>query len=313
MRVAAFLRDVARPIGALLMTAELLDAVAARGHEVDVFVDATPRADRLGRLNVRHRSQAGALRPDVVVAHPDQGATAPLFAARHRAPYVGIVHNVAERTGFLLARYRPALTVWNAHATREAHGGRGGIVVRSPLRVAEHRAEHRGQAVTLVNVQPDKGSDVFLALADRLAHLAPFLGVRGGWGEQTDGVGHPVEIVDPVPPPAMRSEVWPRTRVLLAPSLSESWGRVPAEALCSGVPVVAHPTPGLVECLGDAATFVDRDDLDGWERAVRRLLTDDEHYAERSKAAQARALDLEEATAHDLDAFADALERVARR
>jgi glycosyltransferase involved in cell wall biosynthesis len=69
----------------------------------------------------------------------------------------------------------------------------------------------------------------------------------------------------------MRDLVWARTRILLVPSAYESWGRVASEALCSGIPVIAHPTTGLIENLGDAGIFVDRRDTDGWIAALRRL------------------------------------------
>ena len=37
------------------------------------------------------------------------------------------------------------------------------------------------------------------------------------------------------------------------------------EALAHGIPVIAHPTPGLRESLGFAGTYVDRDNIDAWE------------------------------------------------
>ncbi|MFI1769152.1 glycosyltransferase family 4 protein [Streptomyces sp. NPDC020800] len=62
----------------------------------------------------------------------------------------------------------------------------------------------------------------------------------------------------------MREHVYSRSRVMLMPSLYESWGRVAVEAFASGIPVIAHPTPGLVESLGEAGIFAYRDDLNAW-------------------------------------------------
>jgi glycosyltransferase involved in cell wall biosynthesis len=56
--------------------------------------------------------------------------------------------------------------------------------------------------------------------------------------------------------------------VLMVPSVHESYGMAAVEALASGIPVIAHPTPGLREALGDAGTFVDRADVRVWVAAV---------------------------------------------
>jgi hypothetical protein len=71
------------------------------------------------------------------------------------------------------------------------------------------------------------------------------------------------------------------------PSDYESFGRVAMEAAASGIPTIAAPTPGLRECLGDAGTFVELDNVDGWERAIRALL-DPDAYRAAALAARAR-------------------------
>jgi glycosyltransferase involved in cell wall biosynthesis len=90
----------------------------------------------------------------------------------------------------------------------------------------------------------------------------------------------------------------------------ESYGRVAVEAMCSGIPVVAHPTPGLMESLGEAGVFADRDDLDAWEAAVKRLFSP-KVYPQASKASAARAAELDPGP--ELDLWCQAVEGVARR
>jgi glycosyltransferase involved in cell wall biosynthesis len=80
--------------------------------------------------------------------------------------------------------------------------------------------------------------------------------------------------------------------------------------MCSGIPVVAHPTPGLMEALGEAGIFADRDDLDAWEAAVKRLFSP-KVYPQASKAAAARAAGLDPAA--ELDLWVTAMEGVAKR
>jgi hypothetical protein len=316
MRIAAFLSSYPplRFVGAELMTATLLEALASRGHTVTAYLDSETEPFVRNGVQVQSRSffDVRRMRTDVVISHPDLGSVAFVAAGITRSPYVGIVHNVGARNTRSLNQYPPDLIVWNAEATREAHAGSGGLIVRSPLVVSEH-ARPKGSkpgSLSLVNLTPSKGSQTFYSLAASLPTRS-FIGVRGGWGaqEESGGIGAlgNVEILDPIAPEDMSRLLWSRTRVLLAPSVEESWGRVAVEALCSGIPVIAHPTNGLIEALGDSAIFVDRADVPAWQEAIERL-DDPSEYSKASKRAKARAKSLEELTRRDLDSWISAVE-----
>ncbi len=180
------------------------------------------------------------------------------------------------------------------------------MVVRPPVAAAEYATERgAADAITLVNLTADKGAGVFWRLVEAEPHRR-FLAVRGAYGTQ-------------IVPGGARAEVWANgpdaraiyraTRVLLAPSSYESWGRAAVEALASGIPVIAHPTPGLRESLGSAGLFVDRADLDGWRAALAEL-DDPAVYAERSRLALERSAELDALSSADLAAFTAALARL---
>lgn len=86
--------------------------------------------------------------------------------------------------------------------------------------------------------------------------------------------------------------VWAQTRILLMPSAFETWGMVGVEAMCSGIPVIAHPTTGLRESLGDAGIFADRNNPAEWVDAIRRL-DDPAAYRAASERAFARVRQLD--------------------
>ena len=89
------------------------------------------------------------------------------------------------------------------------------------------------------------------------------------------------------------------------PSDYESWGMVGVEAMHSGIPVIAHPTPGLRESLADAGTFIDRGDVDAWEAAIRRLYDDEDAFTRaRKRAGELDPVD-------ELDAWVTAVEGLA--
>lgn len=313
MRVVAILPACApRPVGSWLSTHECLRHLVERGHDV---VAVAARTYEPGYVHEGVRVESGGMRgrawmidlaadADVVIAHSGGPDVATIAAARHGRPLVLMVHGFGPHD--LAAA---ALVVCCSEAVRtrvRPPAGTPTIVVRPPVARAAYEVDRRGDRVTIVNLTDDKGVRTAWRVAERLPHV-PFLGVRGGWGRQVEPRTANFEVVGPVTD--MR-QVYAATSVLLMPSRSETWGRVGVEAMCSGIPVVAHPSPGLREALGDAAIWVHRDNDKAWAAEVERLLDDREWYGDRSAAAEARARELDRVRETDLERFEAALEQV---
>lgn len=62
--------------------------------------------------------------------------------------------------------------------------------------------------------------------------------------------------------------------VFVMPSLYEGFGLPVLEAMACGTPVIASNTSSLPEVVGDAGLIVDPLDVDGWARAISRVLGD---------------------------------------
>ncbi|WP_275462066.1 glycosyltransferase family 4 protein [Streptomyces noursei] len=306
------------------MTHSMLRALAERCHDVRVQVfrrSTLPGQYQLqgvqvwpAQLSARTPS-ALAADADVVVSHLEGVPYVKQAAAIGGVPVVAICHNTHAATfedasGVDLAIYNSR---WMRAAAKDFYGAgslsppRRTLVVRPPV-VAEDYATPPGDRVTLVNLNENKGAELFWALAERMPDVQ-FLGVRGSYGDQIVRDLPNVQVLDPVPGTAMRDQVYARTRVLLAPSAYESWGRVAAEAAASGIPTIAHPTPGLSECLGRAGRFVDRADVDSWEKALRQLVAEPSAWAKASAAARARSAALDPAA--ELARWCRAVEEVA--
>ncbi|MFD1309875.1 glycosyltransferase family 4 protein [Streptomyces kaempferi] len=332
MRVLAMLHAYppAHNAGAEWAAHSLLRELAARGHTVDVLLSQSAVASEpydIDGVRVHpYRSKAdpgpwmrGEGRAHAIVTHLENTARASVLGELNRIPVVHLLHNTFEKSKSWLVKGSPTLAVYNtvwmqadAEAWWRIHRGDRpmpwGITVHPPVAVADYEATP-GDHVTLINLTEEKGAKVFYALAERMPRRK-FLGVIGGYGHQIvrDDLTN-VEIVPHTPGDRMAKDVYARTKILLAPSSYESYGRVAVEAMCSGIPVIAHPTPGLMESLGDAGTFCDRDDLPAWEAAIKKLSAPSV-YRSISRSAAARAAGLDPGA--ELDTWCTAMEGVAK-
>jgi glycosyltransferase involved in cell wall biosynthesis len=307
--------------GAEMMTATMFRALVDRGHDVDVILSQKhPQITgpyTLDGVNVhpyRDKGDPFEFIPgaDLIVTHLENTPRASILGQIHRIPVVQVLHNTFEPTKRWV---RPDVTVvynseWMKADFEEWYRRNRvdpprSIVVRPPVDGTRY-VTTPGDCVTLVNLYKPKGSATFWALAERMPDVK-FLGVIGAYGDQDVRSLPNVEIVEHGPD--IRDRVYARTRVLLMPSDYESWGRVGCEAAHSGIPTIANPTPGLLESLGTAGTFVDRLDIDGWERELRRLL-DGRRWRTASRLAKTRAKELDPAP--DLARWASLVEGVGR-
>jgi glycosyltransferase involved in cell wall biosynthesis len=220
---------------------------------------------------------------------------------------------------------------------RTAYRERIGVnaeVVQFPRRLGNVLADRIDRRfATFVNPIPVKGVTYFARIAAELSARRPdipFLVVEGRGGADwlrrlpidLSGVRN-LHLMRSTPRP---SEFYARSRVVLMPSLwEESFGRVAAEALANGIPVLASRRGALPETLGDAGILFDiperyvsemmevpsAGDVAEWIETIERLWDDAEFYEEHRKKA------LERARVWQLDRIRPEVEeffrRVARR
>ncbi len=187
--------------------------------------------------------------------------------------------------GIMEANYRKNIVPWPA-PIRETGVVRP-ILHRDKILISE---EFRGDAITLVNANQNKGVHVFLDLARRMPDRK-FLGVIPYYGEMR------------LPPSPSNIEWVPfnddirtilkRTRILLMPSYYESFGRIGIEAMLNGIPVLySKPNPnsiypggsteGLDEWIRPIGIPCERESPESWMQAIRDL-DDPDTYATRSE------------------------------
>lgn len=278
--------------------------MVARGHEVDVicrpqsqseanrFTDYTHEGVRVHKCPLVHEQQwikakTLELNPDLLITHLDLTTQAMQLAIDIQLPLAHWAHNTMSFDTWKVNTLKCQLAIFNSKWVADYHKWEGDYIVLHPTVEPEQYRSEKGTKITLVNPTPGKGADTFYQLA-KLMPNHEFLTVKGVYGEQ-------------VAPPNINPAIWPnvefmehtpdirdvfrKTKVILMPSLYESYGRVGVEAACVGIPTIAHPTPGLKESLGEAGIFYDRDDIPAWHEQLKRLFSDEVYYRKRSDLA----------------------------
>jgi len=164
--------------------------------------------------------------------------------------------------------------------------------------------------VTLVNPQPHKGVFLFAKLAEVLGRDRPdipLLAVEGrastDWLNRT-GADLAAANLFRMPNTPDPREYLQATHIMLVPSVwRESFGRVAAEAMMNGIPVIGSTRGALPEVIGGAGLLLDiperitpetrelptDEEILPWKQAIERLWDDPGYYAEITKRAKSRA------------------------
>lgn len=244
---------------------------------------------------------------DILVTHLDRTTDAEKLAEVRDIPLVHLFHN-HERPATV---QRCDLAVYNSNWLLKASPcDAPSIMIHPPVWEDVYRVDNTdAKHITLINLSKPKGAEMFYALA-KLMPQQKFLGVKGAYGKQI----LPSELLPNVTIlPTQRDirNVYRQTKILLMPSSYESYGRCAVEAAVSGIPTIAHPTPGLREALADYGTFP-VPDSPSWKCAIEYVL---DTYPARVMDAKwiARNLDPAGDVTRLLDAFQDTITNYKKR
>lgn len=305
--------------GSERMVQHMLSALPREEFEVDVLsfgfgeTDSTTESlyEYEGIPVHRGYSPVYEVDPDVIIFHHGPVARVmPSFYLEYpEAHVIAVYHN--DRFDIQDIKDAKAdLEVFNTREVKRSVGGPG-IVVHPPLEPSRHFVEKTGSKILLSNIQKNKGVYQFAELARRMPEFE-FLGLVGTHETQEFDLLRPIPNVEIHPVVQDMRVIWRKTRITLMPSGYESYGMIAAESCVSGIPVIASPTPGLIECLDHAGLFIPRDDVDGYEKTLRLLLTDENHYRERSSLAALRGRELEAQSQRELSRFVNRVRRMVR-
>lgn len=154
-------------------------------------------------------------------------------------------------------------------------------------------SERVDQVLIFGTVEPRKNIPFILELwpeACRALGRSPRLVIAGqdGWGNavvETNGVIERRRNVSD----EERDSLLAQSKLVLAPSLHEGFGRVALEAMAHGTPVIVSRVGAHPEVVGDAGILLDPLDRSGWIRAITELLSHEALWTKQQELGRARA------------------------
>lgn len=219
------------------------------------------------------------------------------IAEKAKKPCVLVMHNWMRKS--YLKKYKQMSNSQNIYLIHNSlwiknlynYIGFDSIIVYPPVSYKDYEVlDRQRKYVTLINLNDNKGGNVLIQIAKKMPDVQ-FMGVGGGYDTQIrDEKLENITYVNNTPE---IKEIYKQTDILLVPSRQESWGRVAVEAISSGIPVIANPTPGLREALDYCGIFISRNEIDEYVKMIRKLKTDDNYYKKVSILSIKRSRELE--------------------
>lgn len=251
---------------------------------------------------------------DIVCCHLDMTQFSIIMAKEAKRPLVHFVHNDIPYAS-INNNFGAAYAVYNSNWIANKIGYTiPGFTLHPPCDRAFYEVETSREFITLISLNERKGGYRFYEIAKAMPDKK-FLGVIGSYDnpgilkkDQFSIVNELLQLPNftLVPNTPDILSTYRRTRILLMPSDYESWGRTATEAMCSGIPVICTPTPGLKENCQEAAIYVGKElekvvpgeaqvdigEVEDWVKAIRRF-NDPTEYEKYSLACRARSRELD--------------------
>ncbi len=236
----------------------LIEYLAARGEDCRVVIDDCPKDYELNGVKVSsNKKMLGEAYDwcDIVIIHLVAIHEGVVIARRFSKPVIHICHNNH-------IKINNAFVIYNSNwLAKEMNLDCPWMVVHPPTKPVPVADHFYSKYITLVNTNENKGGAMLKALATHLPQYS-FLGVHGGYDKNQ--MYMPMKNINYRAYSAAGMD-YSDTRIIIVPSISESWSLVAAEAMANGVPVICSNLPGLKENCGDAAIYATstRDYIDG--------------------------------------------------
>ena len=313
MRIVFFAQGMPDPCGAFFHDVILARALQAKGHSVTFVTTATkfPKRGVYRGLPFVHYEVSGRELETADLWSTPHNPMLPFVRKlnnTYEKPLVVNMHygedrqhiekcvrhgNWAEFLWFVSDHIRQKVldTITPAPSFKDMYTFRP-TFIESDVRLYTAPQRPEGDCITLINANLLKGVGIFLDMAKRFP-TKKFLGVKPYYNV-IDVPNYPnvewMTLQDDI------RVVLAKTRILMVPSLYESWGRVAFEAMFNGIPVLytkpvadatnyaTGSTEGMRDWIGDNGIQCRRDSPDDWVAAINLLDSPSEYNKYSEKA-----------------------------
>lgn len=266
------------------------------GHECTIITNRSKNGGNkeyvIGGVKVIARPSSNRINElwskcDVVFSHVflSTDTTAVSRASKYKKPLIHLAHAKHK----LPITREQGTVIYNSYQLYKKCDKYNGMVCYPPPISENVQIKPNRNYITIINVNEYKGSSIFYSMAQRFPQYR-FLAIKGAYGNQVINHLPNVTIVDNV---IDISNYLNDTKILLVPSLEETFCIGAMEAISRGIPVIAHPSDGIQECLGNSGTFVSRYDFEMWFGQISMLMTNSQHYNRKSSESLAQFKNLE--------------------
>jgi glycosyltransferase involved in cell wall biosynthesis len=280
--------------------------LSAQGWRISVLVNSyvTDRHEGIDIYSLSSPEAPAIMESATILACQNfNGYSGIEFAEKYSKPILFFLHVEFEKIDILQQRFKvPVYVVYNSttqrHALPTIHQW---TTVRPHIdydRFRSVKVDPAARNITLLNCNTNKGGEVLQQLAKELPEY-PFLGIKGAY--QTQLIYDDIPNLKYEPTFEDPRQVYQKSRIVIMPSRSESWGRVALEAMAAGIPVIVGGTPGLRECTAGAAPVCNQTNTECWVKNIKELYEDSPARRAAIEAGLARIAEL--AAAPDFQLF----------
>lgn len=164
--------------------------------------------------------------------------------------------------------------------------GTDASIIYPPINLDNYQVDYNIDGyITMVNPRTDyKGPDIFLDIADRMPDEEFLLVGPIGPSKIKERAERTANVTKWEWCEDMR-EAYSEAKVVVVPSRwEEPFGRVPAEAMVSGIPCVVSNRGGLTEVVGDTGEIIeDVESIDAWVDGIHQALESHDPKAQQSR------------------------------